>query len=54
MRHDMQKMRTRVTAAEQRISDVEDAITPSTAEAHATQQQMADHSAKLTDMEDRL
>lgn len=53
MRHDMQKMRTRVTETEKRIS-VEDAITPLTAEAHATQQQMAHHSAKLTDMEDLL
>lgn len=43
-----------MTTAEQRISDVEDPITPLTAETRSAQQQLTDHSAKLNDLEDRL
>lgn len=54
LRQDLQKIRERTTAAEGRISDIEDQLPPLARDTRAAAQQAAQNTAKTDDIENRL
>lgn len=54
LKQDMQSVKERTTEAEQRISDLEDVVRPLEGSVQSAQKDLAAHTDKLGDMEDRL